>query len=326
MLVLVTGATGKVGRVLLDRLLADPRWPDLRIRALCHNRALPQHDRIEIIRGSISDRDLVDAAMAGVTHVIHLATVKEDPLSAMDVSVKGMFWLLEAFRASPTAKQFMLIGGDCVVGHIVMPYDAPITEASPRKPYPGVYALSKVLEEVMLEQYYVQYGINGCCLRAPWIMEKDDFKYVLSFGDDQFGGPNWDDLISPIERASYHAGRKVPLLIDAQGNSLKRNFVHVTDLVAAMLAALDNPAASQQLFNIAMNQPVDYGAVAERLEQTQAMAPARIETPYHSNWLDNTKARHALGWHPHYDLQRLVDEAFAYQRAADDPRKVWYVG
>lgn len=326
MLVLVTGATGKVGRVLLDRLLADPRWPDLRIRALCHNRALPQHDRIEIIRGSISDRDLVDAAMAGVTHVIHLATVKEDPLSAMDVSVKGMFWLLEAFRASPTAKQFMLIGGDCVVGHIVMPYDAPITEASPRKPYPGVYALSKVLEEVMLEQYYVQYGINGCCLRAPWIMEKDDFKYVLSFGDDQFGGPNWDDLISPIERASYHAGRKVPLLIDAQGNSLKRNFVHVTDLVAAMLAALDNPAASQQLFNIAMNQPVDYGAVAERLERMQGMAPARIETPYHSNWLDNTKARHALGWHPHYDLQRLVDEAFAYQRAADDPRKVWYVG
>jgi len=326
MLVLVTGATGKVGRVLLDRLLTDPRWPNLRIRALCHNRGLPQHDRLETIRGSISDRDLVDAAMADVTHVIHMATVKEDPLAAMDVSVKGMFWLLEAFRSSPTARQFMLIGGDCVVGHIVMPYDAPITEASPRKPYPGVYALSKVLEEVMLEQYYVQYGINGCCLRAPWIMEKDDFKSVLSFGDDQFGGPSWDELIPSDERADYHAHRRVPLLIDAQGRPLKRNFVHVTDLVAAMLAALDNPAASQQLFNIAMNQPVDYGAVAERLEQMQGMAPARIETPYHSNWLDNTKARHALGWHPQYDLERLVDEAFSYQRAPDDPRKVWYVG
>jgi UDP-glucose 4-epimerase len=326
MLVLVTGATGKVGRVLLDRLLADPRWPDLRVRALCHNRGLPQHDRLETIRGSISDRDLVDAAMADVTHVIHMATVKEDPLSAMDVSVKGMFWLLEAFRSSPTARQFMLIGGDCVVGHIVMPYDTPITEASPRKPYPGVYALSKVLEEVMLEQYYIQYGINGCCLRAPWIMEKDDFKYVLSFGDDQFGGPNWDELISPAERASHHANRKAPLLLDGRGQPLKRSFIHVTDLVAAMLAALDSPAAHQQLFNIAMNQPVDYGAVAARLERTQGMAPARIETPYHSNWLDNTKARHALGWHPQYDQDRLADEAFSYQRAAADPRKVWYVG
>ena len=26
----------------------------------------------------------------------------------------------------------------------------------------------QVLEECMLEQYYVQYGLNGCCLMAPW--------------------------------------------------------------------------------------------------------------------------------------------------------------
>ena len=44
------------------------------------------------------------------------------------------------------------------------------------------YALSMVLEEVMVEQYGIQYGIDWCCLRAPWIMEKDDFRYSLSFG------------------------------------------------------------------------------------------------------------------------------------------------
>ena len=63
--------------------------------------------------------------------------------------------------------------------------------------YPGCYALSKVLEEVMLEQYFVQYDLSGCCLRAPWIMEKDDFKYTLSFGDDVFGGPRWKDFVDP---------------------------------------------------------------------------------------------------------------------------------
>ena len=33
----------------------------------------------------------------------------------------------------------------------------------------------------MLEQAQIQYGLNGCILRAPWIMEKDDFRYALSF-------------------------------------------------------------------------------------------------------------------------------------------------
>jgi UDP-glucose 4-epimerase len=281
---------------------------------------------VESVKGSIADRATVEAAMAGVTHVIHMATVKEDPQQAMDVSVKGMFWLLEAFRTSATAEQFMLIGGDCTVGHISVAYDAPITEASPRRPYPGVYALSKVLEEVMLEQYYIQYGINGCCLRAPWIMEKDDFRHVLSFGDDQFGGPAWSDVIPADQQAAHAREGKIPLLLDATGQPLKRSFIHVTDLVEAMLAALGNPAAHQQLFNIAMNRPLDYGLVAAHLARSRGLQSVRIDTPFHSNWLDNSKARHALHWEPAYDAIGLVDAAYAYQRAADDPRKVWYVG
>lgn len=326
MQVLVTGATGKVGQAFITRLLADERWPEARIRALCHNRTLVAQDRVEIVRGSIADRQTVARAMAGVTHVLHMATVKESPAEAMDVSVKGMFWLLEEFRQSSTAEQFVLIGGDCVVGHIFVPYDAPITETSPRRPYPGVYALSKVLEEVMLEQYFIQYGINGVTLRAPWIMEKDDFRYALSFGDDQFGGPPWETLISPAERRMYATNRNVPLLLDARGEPLRRNFVHVSDLVEAMLAVIDNPAARQQLFNIAMTTPVDYGVVAEHLERTRGLKPVRIRSDFHSNALDNAKARHLLGWEPRYDFQKLIEEAFTYQRASSDVRRVWYVG
>jgi UDP-glucose 4-epimerase len=326
MLVLITGATGKVGQAFLTRFLADERRTGARVRALCHNRTLPPQDRLETIRGSIADRDVVAGAMADVTHVFHMATVKEDPLFAMDVSVKGMFWLLEAFRTSPTAQQFVLIGGDCSVGHIINSYDSPITEDSPRKPYPGVYALSKVLEEVMLESHFVQYGINGVTLRAPWIMEKDDFRYALSFGDDQFGGPPWDTLISPAERRMYAQNDNVPILLDAEGQPLKRNFVHVSDLVAAMIAVIDNPAARQQLFNIAMTRPIDYGEVAAYLETTRGRRGVRINSPFHSNLLDNAKARLRLGWEPAYDMQQLIDEAFDYRRAENDIRKVWYVG
>jgi nucleoside-diphosphate-sugar epimerase len=326
MLLLVTGATGKVGQVLLGRILADPRWADTRIRALCHNRSLPPQPRVESVKGSIADRATVDAAMAGVTHVIHMATVKEDPQQAMDVSVKGMFWLLEAFRSSPTAEQFMLIGGDCSVGHISVAYDAPITEASPRRPYPGVYALSKVLEEVMLEQYYIQYGINGCCLRAPWIMEKDDFRYTLSFGDDLFGGPDWKTMVPHADAQRYAQRGTVPLLQDADGRPLKRNFVHVDDLVSAILAAIDNPRAKRQLFNISMDRPVDYGELAAYLARTRGLDSIEIPSQFHSNWMDNSKAKQLLGWQPEYDLERLVDSAWEYERGANDPRVVYYPG
>src|SRR5580698_7567507 len=38
---------------------------------------------------------------ADVTRVVHLATYEEIPEIVMDVTVKGLFWLLEAFRQSP---------------------------------------------------------------------------------------------------------------------------------------------------------------------------------------------------------------------------------
>ena len=65
--------------------------------------------------------------MEGVTRVLHLATVKESPALAMDVGVKGMFHPMEAFLASPMARQFILPGGDCSIGHMFQSYDGPVT-------------------------------------------------------------------------------------------------------------------------------------------------------------------------------------------------------
>ena len=326
MLILVTGPTGKVGRTFIDSVRADPRWKHAKIRALCHNRTLLEDERLSVVKGSIADRAVAEAAMRDVTHVVHLATCKETPEDVVDVAVGGLFWLLEAFRNSKAAQQFMLIGGDAAIGHFFYRHPGPITEATPHMAYPGCYALSKVLEEVMLQQSWIQYGIDGCILRAPWIMEKDDFKHTLSFGDDVFGGPVWKDLVPAADAKRYAASGTVPLLLDADRRPLKRNFVHVTDLVAAMIAALDNPRAKQQLFNICMDEPVDYGAVAQHLQKTRGLASVEIPSGYHSNWMANTKAKDFLGWRPQFDLTKLIDAAYDYKRAADDPRKVWYPG
>ncbi len=324
--ILITGATGKVGQTLIARLLADPAFDHFVVRALCHNRVLEQRERLEIVRGSIEHRQVVENALDGVTHVVHLATCKEIPDQIMDVAVKGLFWLLETCRSSPTFRQFILIGGDAGVGHFVYPHPIPVTETQKHSAYPGCYALSKVLEEVMLEQYYIQYDLNGCCLRAPWIMEKDDFKYQLSFGEDVFGGPRWRDLVGAERADEYVRTQTIPVMLDPDGEPVKRNFVHVDDLVDAILVALDHPAARQQTFNICMDEPVDYGEMAAYLAESRGLPSVNIKTPYHSTWLDNAKAKFLLNWRPRYNLKKLIDSAWDYRRAEDDPRQVWYPG
>jgi len=324
--VLVTGATGKVGSHFIDRVLRSNNHYNTQVRALCHNRLLEPTPRLEVVHGSIADRNVVTAAMQGVTHVLHCATCKETPEDVIDVTVKGLFWLLEACRTSSSFQQIIVIGGDAAMGHFFYPHPIPITEEQKRSAYPGCYALSKVLEEVMLEQYFIQYDLNGCCLRAPWIMEKDDFKYSLSFGEDVFGGPRWRDLVGAEHAAEYIKSRTVPLMLDPNGEAVKRNFVHVSDLVEAVLLAMDHPKARQQTLNICMDEPVDYQQVADYLRAARHLPSVAIPTPFWSTWLDNAKAKFLLGWKPEYDLKRLIDEAWDYQRGADDPRRVWYPG
>jgi UDP-glucose 4-epimerase len=326
MRVLVTGATGKVGQAFIRRVFSDEALDGVSLRALCNNRLLPEMPRLSVVQGSIAERDVCRRAIDGVTHVVHLATCKETPEDVMDVTVKGLFWLLEEFRQSPDAARFVLVGGDAAVGHYFHRHDRPITEDAPYMAYPGCYALSKVLEEVMVQQFGIQYGMDWCCLRAPWIMEKDDFRYTLSFGDDIFGGPDWKTMIPAERAAAARASGAVPLLLETDGTPVKRNFVDVDDLVDAIIRALTAPAARQRLYNICMDEPVDYAAVAEHLARTRGLPAEAIHGPYVGNWMDNSRAKAELGWRPAYDLEKLIESAWSHERSAEDQRRVWYPG
>jgi UDP-glucose 4-epimerase len=87
--ILVTGATGKVGRNFIERLLGSPDHRYVRVRALCHNRAVAAQDRVDVVHGNIADRETVRKAVDGITHVVHCATCKETPEDVIDVTVKG---------------------------------------------------------------------------------------------------------------------------------------------------------------------------------------------------------------------------------------------
>ena len=117
MRILVTGATGKVGQACIAEILQSSNFENASIVALCHNRTLNPTDRIEVIKGSIANQKTVTEALEGITHVIHLATCKETPETVMDVTVKGLFWLLEGCKKSSTFEHFILVGGDASLGH-----------------------------------------------------------------------------------------------------------------------------------------------------------------------------------------------------------------
>ena len=157
-------------------------------------------------------------------------------------------------------------------------------------------------------------------------MEKDDFRYTLSFGDDVFGGPDWKTMVPVAVAERCRKNGTLPLLRDADGRPLKRNFVHVDDLVEAILLALDAPEARNQLFNVCMDEPVDYGEVAEYMRRTRQLGSVDIASSFHSTWMDNSKTKFVLGWRPKYDLERLIESAWGYVRDSSDPRKVWYPG
>src|SRR5688572_21870575 len=115
-------------------------------------------------------------------------------------------------------------------------------------------------------------------------------------------------------------------MMDPDGKPVKRNFVHVADLVGAILLALDHPKARQQLFNISMDEPMDYAEMSRYLAESRGLPSVNVQTAYHSTWLDNTKAKFLLGWRPEYDMKKLIDSAWDYARTPGDPRIVWYPG
>ena len=75
-----------------------------------------------------------------------------------------------------------------------------------------------------------------------------------------------------------------------------------------------------------MNEPVDYGELGAYLKSRAACRrdPSPDALPLHLARQHQGQVPARLA--PRYDLKRLTDAAFDYQRAADDPRVVWYPG
>ncbi len=322
--VLVTGATGKIGRSLVPALL-DAGY---RVRATQFVTPV-QAPRVETVVGSVSDEMFVHRALEGVDAVCHLASSKEDREGFLDVSVRGTFHLLDQARQRGILKQFLLASGDATMGIFFYPHDRPLDENAPLAAYPGYYPFSKVLEETMVGQYRIQHALPVTVLRCSWVHAEDDILAHMTLRPPDFGAPSWRDLAGPSVKEQYlDAGRDAAVaLAHPDGRPFIRHIVGVRDVVQAFMRALGNPAAAGQTFNIAGPAAFSYATLAGDIGNKLGMPVVSLQSEMgHDFSIDINKARSILGYEPEMDVFRMVDEARAFRQHGGRRSPVRYPG
>ena len=308
--VAVFGGAGKVGRSVIPLLLER----GLRVRALVHQTPVPG-EGVESISGSVTDAAAVRQVVKGTDAVVQMATTKEDENTFFDVSVRGTLNILEACRFEGT-QQFLLFGGDAAFGIWFYPQPIPLDENHPLMAYPGYYAFTKVMEEVMTQQYACQYGVPYTILRSSWIFEQDDLLNhfsLLKNVDPAEPGHGFGQVADPIMALVKAGEERMPILTNAEGVPYHRHIVHIEDVLQAFGLMLGNPSALGQSFNIAAPAPFEYRVAAEYLSRKMDVPTVEIACPgYHSFAINITKARTMLGYDPQYDFFAIADAALEH--------------
>lgn len=322
--VLVTGASGKLGRSLVPALVGA----GYEVRATQFKTPV-RVPGVRAVTGSIADPRFVRRALSGVDAVCHLATCKEDPERFFDVSIRGTFTLLEEARKLGHLRQFILASGDAALGIFYYPQPKPLDEMAPLAAYPGCYAFSKVMEEVMVGQYHIQYGLPSTILRISWIHGGDDLLAHMTLRPPNFGGPAWRELARTGRQRAMLRGRRdgVGCLLHPGGTPFVRHIVGIADVVQSFLLALGNPAAVGETFNIAGPEAFAYDRLAGHISGKLGLPVVKfVCREGHDFRIDIGKARSVLGYRPRWDVFRIADAGIAWRNAGGRREPTRYRG
>lgn len=103
---LITGGTGSLGRVLVRALIDAEAWQEIRVfsrdehKQALMKRQFPQA-KLRMVLGDVRDRNRLQQALRGCTHVLHLAALKHvpaceaHPSEAVHTNVLGALHLVE---------------------------------------------------------------------------------------------------------------------------------------------------------------------------------------------------------------------------------------
>lgn len=325
--VLLTGAGGKIGAAVLPELVKA----GYSVRALEYSDGMwvERMENVEVVLGDLRDPLTADELVADMDVVIHLANVKENRALFLDANIKGTFYLLDACMRYGHIKQYIQAGSDARAGIYYYPQPIPIDENHPHSGYPGYYPLSKVLEEVMCEQFRIMYGTPITVLRFSWVHTEDDILAHITLKEPNFGVPAWEDwAVTPEQKAYFEKGEDAAAcLIHVDGSAGKRHIVGLPDVVQSIMLAVGNETAIGEAFNVAAPSPFGYDVTADYIAQKLDLPVVKFEaSEAHDFCIDMAKSRSVLGLNPEYDIFRIVDDAVAFRQAGGERSPCPYPG
>jgi len=293
--VLVTGGAGFIGSHLVDRLVADGHLVRVLDDFSSGREANLEHakPKIELIRGSICDGQVVTKAVAGCDVVFHEAAVPSvprsvaEPLRTNAANIDGTLLVLDAARRAGV-RRVVFAASSSAYGNTET---LPKVESMPATPL-SPYALQKYAGEVYCRLYHELYGLETVALR-----------YFNVFGPRQ--NPE-SEYAAVIPRFIHACLRGECPRIYGDGEQT-RDFTYVSDAVKAnVLAALARRAAGC-VINVAggrrtsLNQlfaaiRAETGAKVEAIHEE----PRRGDVRHSLASLD--RARELLGYAPAVEL------------------------
>jgi len=196
-----------------------------------------------------------------------------------------------------------------------MPEQNPIAETEPYAPV-NAYGESKVMVEKLLDWFDRIHGMRSVCLR-----------YFNACGADPAGRAGEDHEpethLIPLLLRAVKTGEPVTLFGDdypTPDGTCIRDYIHVTDLARAHIAALEHLArgGESRRYNAGTGRGFSVKEVLTAVEQITGrtvpfrMGPRRDGDPA-ALVADSTRLQTELGWKPvHSDLKTIVETAWAW--------------
>lgn len=313
---LITGGAGFIGSHLAERLLAqgdevfviDNLWTG----SLNNIKKIQNHERFHLVVDTILNESVMNELVFKIDRIYHLAAavgvrnVMDHPVETLDTNVKGSEVVLRL--ANRFKKKIFIASTSEVYGKHV---EHDLSEDDNRvmgtvKKRRWAYACSKTLDEFLALAYFDE-------KKLPVVIGRL-FNTVGPRQTGQYG------MVLPSFVQSALLGK--PITVYGDGTQT-RSFMHVNDVLDAITALMDTPAAEGEIFNVGNNQEVQIIELARKVKEMTGSASEIEKIPYERAYgpgfedmerrCPNTeKLKAATGFKPLYDLEAIIQSVIDY--------------
>jgi UDP-glucose 4-epimerase len=304
----LVGGAGFIGSHVADTLLGDPdvsavtiydNFTSGREWHLEHNRSDP---RLTVVRGDVKDLGTLEDAMGGHEVVVHLASNPDIARAATEPAIdfdEGTYLshhVVEAARRTG-AKHVLFASGSGVYGDLgeleVHEDHGPLVPVS-------TYGSSKLAGEGLIAAYAFMFDLRGSV-----------FRFGNVVGPRQTHGVGFDFVRSLISDPT-----RLRVLGDGRQS---KSYVHVLDVVDAVLVAYRKQDEPYQAYNVATGDYITVTEIADLAAEVLGLDPDEVEYEYTGGsrgWKGdvpivrlNTERIRSLGWSNRYSSREALRDS-----------------